>query len=272
MKIIALCLFILLTSPLRLIFSQSGERITTGLGMKTEVEIFLEEYRHYNVKEVKIESEDIHIFNKELKEDRLAVTLGVYALGEVKIPVTLYYLDGEIIKRAELSTLVVNVEEKELKNEDIRPIKTVVEINFIQWLFTAFLIILTAVIVYIVLKNKIPQKADSKTLSIREITLKRLKELKKQNLPGQKKYKEYYEKISYYMRYYIEKQYKINALNLTGLELDNKLKIIFNRKNLNRVTKLLIKCDKIKFSPQGRKPRYMEKIWEEAFTLISDEI
>ncbi|MGM0441295.1 MAG: hypothetical protein ACQEQC_02630 [Elusimicrobiota bacterium] len=252
-----------------ILYSRTAEKLKTGLGRKTALEIELNDYE--NVKGVELDSEDIHIFEKELKNNRIKITLGVYKTGDIKIPVKLYYLKEDMIKEKFLSPVKISVTEKEPEDENIRPLKTVVGKLSLWWIAGAVILLVVIVAVFMG-KRRQPQKKPDKILSWTELALRNLKKLKKRNLPGKEKYKDYYEGISYCVREYLENKYSVKALRLTRWELKAELENVLEDKNFNRTVELLKECDLVKFAPKGRKPRYVEKVWDEAFNLIKYDI
>ncbi|MEA3506642.1 MAG: hypothetical protein U9R36_04020, partial [Elusimicrobiota bacterium] len=244
----------------------------TMLGEKIRVEIKFP-YENREIKDIELQSDDVHIFKKDIAADSAELLIGVYNLGEIQIPIKLYYLENGKPKETELPGFKINVKETvkdREENGDIRPIKGPAAVFNPLWLIPAVLII--AVLIFIFFKNR-QKKAEreEKELTPREVALNSLREIKEKGLPSRGKYKEYYDAVSDCLRWYIELKYNIRALGSTFRELKEYLRQKLGGKDYGKLIKLLEECDHIKFTPQGRRPDNIEKTWKEAYKLIDNE-
>lgn len=240
------------------------------MGQRVGVDIVLAQSKGREIKGIELDSPDVHVFEKKIKKDKIHLTLGVYKLGEVEIPVKLFFNDNGKPMEAELPGFKLTVKENISKDGKLKPIKGV--IGFFNYFWLLPLIILIAVIGYLIWQQKRNIPEEVKEVTPLQWAQNRLEEIKNENLPGQGMYKEYYDAISDCIRTYLKKKHGISAMESTLSELRGILKEKFMSGVFLEVKNLLEECDWIKFTPQGEMPRNIEGIWSRAYKLVSHEL
>jgi hypothetical protein len=158
-------------------------------------------------------------------------------------------------------------------NNDIRPLKDVVEIG--GRFPTAYIIILVlmalAILIFAYFKNK--KKTEEKPVlpprPAEEIAREALKALIGMRLIEKGLIKEYHIKLSDIIRSYIENRYGISALDRTTRELSQEIKTKgIERPHADRINNFLEDCDMVKFAKYAPGRKEIEEIYKSAEEII----
>jgi len=264
----ALLALLLLVAPINLqIYPEKKEVL---LGEKTSVEIVIPNMENREIKGIELDSPDVHVFKKKFEKDRFSLEIGLYALGEKKIPVKIYFTENGKPQEKEMPGFKIKVVEAELKKPGIRPIKDVLGMFNPLWLL--LILPFLAVFGYLLFKKKEGTVSEEAAVSPRQLAQQRLQNIKREDLPGQRKFKEYYDSISDCLRVYLKEKYDISAPESTLYELQTILKEKFTSATYVKIRDLLQECDWIKFAPEGEEPENIEGIWERAYNMVSYEL
>ncbi|MEW6618071.1 MAG: BatD family protein [bacterium] len=196
--------------------------------------------------------------NKILIQYEYIIT--TYQTGKFKIPAVIieYILPNKEKRKIHSQEIKIEVKSVLPQNaKDIKDIKPPVEIkaDLTKWiwiLIIIFLILLISVIGLIYWNKRKKPPLEQEVEVIRpphEIAYEQLNKIRTSNLLTQGLVKEYYIQISDVIRQYIERRYKINALELTTQELIEKMKInLIGQDYVNLVNNFLKECDLVKFA------------------------
>jgi hypothetical protein len=108
----------------------------------------------------------------------------------------------------------------------------------------------------------------------RNWALKSLKELSKENLPQKQQYDDFYEKITFIVRKYIEDSYSIHAPTETTEEFLRQISnhSVFDEKTENMLALFLKNADTIKFSEHPSTPQECAQAQKTAEEFVSETI
>ncbi|MBN2407458.1 MAG: hypothetical protein JXJ19_07150 [Elusimicrobia bacterium] len=264
---IQLLIFLAVTSAVSLEIYPDKKEVS--LGEKVKISMMLQDPAGRELKGIELENEDVHVFKKKIGKDRLDIIIGAYKLGEVEIPVKIFYAEKGKAAEAELPGFRITVKSSSDENSRIRPIKDVVGI--FNYYIVILLLALTAAVICLLMRKK-KAVPEERVLTPLEWAQKRLQQIKEEDLPGKKDYKGYYDALSNCIRVYLEKKYAIKALESTLSELQAVLKERFSPEIYMKVRGFLEKCDWIKFAPEGEDPGNIEDTWQRAYGLVTDEL
>lgn len=109
-------------------------------------------------------------------------------------------------------------------------------------------------------------------LSPWELAIKRLEELRAENLPSAGNVKEYYSQLSDIIRHYLEDRFSIKAPDMTTEEFLSHLRnsSVLNGKQKESLKNFLTCCDMAKFARYLSSPQQMDESWEFAERLVSE--
>jgi hypothetical protein len=158
-------------------------------------------------------------------------------------------------------------------NDDIRPLKDVVEIGgrFPAAYIIILVLIALAVPVFIYFKNK--KKTEEKLVLpprlAEEIAKDALKALKEMRLAEKGLIKEYYIRLSDIIRTYIENRYRIFSMDRTTWELFQEMKSKrIERSHADKINYFLEDCDMVKFAKYTPDQKEIEEIYKKAEEII----
>jgi len=158
-------------------------------------------------------------------------------------------------------------------NNDIRPLKDVVEIGGrFPIVYIVILVLITlAVSVFIYFKNK--KKTEEKPVfpprPAEEIAKDALKALKEMKLIEKGLIKEYYIRLSDIIRTYIENRYRIFSMDRTTWELFQEMKSKrIERPHADKINYFLEDCDMVKFAKYTPDQKEIEEIYKKAEEII----
>ena len=158
-------------------------------------------------------------------------------------------------------------------NDDIRPLKDVVEIGgrFPVAYIVILVLITLAVLIFIYFKNK--KKAEEKPVSppgpAEEIARDALKALREMMLIEKGLIKEYYIRLSDIIRTYIENRYRIFSMDRTTWELFQEMKSKrIERSHADKINYFLEDCDVVKFAKYTPDQKEMEEIYKKAEEIV----
>lgn len=109
--------------------------------------------------------------------------------------------------------------------------------------------------------------------SAQEIALEMLDKLEKENLLSKGEFIEFYYQLSLILRFFIEKHYRINALEMTTSEIRYSLKTSESREK-SEILNLLTESDKVKFAkfiPQSDEAKTLFN-WLKAYLIAFDQM
>lgn len=159
-------------------------------------------------------------------------------------------------------------------NNDIRPLKDVVEIGggFSPAYIIILILIALAVFVFIYFKKKkkIEKKPVLPPMPAEDIARGALKALKDMKLAEKGLIKEYYIRLSDIIRAYIEDKYKIFAMDMTTWELFQEMKIRrVERPHVDKINNFLEDCDMVKFAKYTPDKKEIGDIYKQAEEIIN---
>ncbi|NQT46080.1 MAG: hypothetical protein HQ593_01200 [Candidatus Omnitrophica bacterium] len=192
---------------------------------------------------------------------KIVYTLTVFKTGDTAIsPIKVAYIDGD----KELSTLsqridirVESVLKGDLKGKDIRPLKGQVSLgrgvvsNLLRALL-ALLCLVGAVYLFLYIKRRRDELAQNLKAPERpphEVAYEALNKLKESPLLKDGKVKEYYIELSWIVRFYLEKRFKVSMTDRTTDEIfhimrENKIE----HSTVELVHDFLVSSDLVKFA------------------------
>lgn len=194
------------------------------------------------------------------QDNSINFILSVYKSGKVELlSVELQYEyenQQKFIKTKALPIEIKSVLNPQQPSQDILDIKGIAKFNhgFLWYLFFVMAIILLVVIIYLICKyikekNRKPtQEEIIQSIPPKEYALKQLDELLSLGLIQKGHIKEYYDKLSDIVRFYVSRIYSVDGMEKTTTELylmlKNKITPEYNRELKN----YLLNCDFVKFA------------------------
>ncbi len=213
-----------------------------------------------NIKPFEIKSVELSPIKKGQNrvQETFILTMTVFELGDLKIPPipVLYQVEGGEVGEARtepVSLKVASVGAKITDKDDIRPIKGPVSIGVIRfwtWVMgivagTLFIFLITKVVLR---KIKEMGSAESRKPAHERVLIE-IKRLKDKGYLEEKKFKEFYSELSDVLRLYLERAFKVEALERTTSELLDELKQKqFEATPLSQMKQVLEETDLIKFA------------------------
>lgn len=156
---------------------------------------------------------------------------------------------------------------KSLNNIDFSLTKTEkIALFFITYWWVFLLLVVIPIIVLIVMfyirKNKKEiETTPLPTISLKDEFLEKLKKVNEKSLWQNGKVKEYHTEVTFTIRLYITKRYKINALELTSTQIASSLKVeLFQEDLKQKMTFLLSLADMVKFAKEKPSSEENERI------------
>jgi len=194
------------------------------------------------------------------QDNSINFILSVYKSGKVELlSVELQYEyenQQKFIKTKALPIEIKSVLNPQQPSQDILDIKGIAKFNhsFLWYLYFVLVIILLAVIIYFVYKyikkkNRKPtQEEIIQAIPPKEYALKQLDELIALDLINKGNIKEYYDKLSDIIRFYISRTYSIDGMEKTTTELYSMLKNKIVPEDNRELKNYLLNCDFVKFA------------------------
>ncbi len=187
--------------------------------------------------------------------------LSVYKTGKVEllsveIPYT-YENQNKFVKTKAEPLEVKSVIDPKNLPQDIQDIKGIAKFSHgILWYLTFILIFLAlAVLVYYLIKkfmkeftNDLTPEEIIQSIPPKEYALKQLEELSSENLPQKGQIKEYYDKLSDIIRFYLKRTYFVDTMERTTTELYQMLKDKIAPEHNREIKIYLQNCDFVKFA------------------------
>jgi hypothetical protein len=263
-----------------------GDRILYTLTVKADPGVKLEPLAlgsnlgAFEVKDYKIydptKTKDGKIINKS------EYVITTFTTGEYVIPpITINYADPKGEKRKiqsePLFILVKSVGATESDKEDIRGLKPPIEIKGGYW---TYLLILPALVLlgafgflYYRQKSKalaLPKIPEELKKPAWEVAFLELENLKNSDILERKEIKKYYIILSDIIRKYLERRYRITALDRTTPEVKSEMKSVkADKEIIDSVYDFLFSCDLVKFAKYVPLKEEIEKDWNQAYTIVS---
>lgn len=263
-----------------------GDRILYTLTVKTDPEVKLEPLAlgsnlgAFEVKDYKIHDPEKTKDGKIVNKSEYIIT--TFTTGEYVIPpITINYTDpnGEKkqIQSEPLFILVKSVGATESDKEDIRGLKSPIEIKGGYWGYLLILPILALLgafgFLYYRQKTKavaLPKIPEELKKPAWEVAQLELENLKSSDLLERKEIKKYYIILSDIIRKYLERRYQITALDLTTQEVKGELKRVkAEGEVIDLVYGFLFSCDMVKFAKYIPSKEEIENDWNEASTIVN---
>lgn len=241
-----------------------GDRITLTLELEAtpDVEIILP---------IEVDFGDLEILGKRILDlkrmetgtviQKIVYTLTVFKTGDTAIsPIKVAYIDGD----KELSTSsqridirVESVLKGDLQGKDIRPLKGQMSLgrgmasNLLR-IFLVLLCLAGAIFLFLYIKRRQSDLAQNRKVPERppqEVAYEALNKLKESSLLKDGKVKEYYIELSWIVRFYLEKRFKVSMVDRTTDEVfhimrENKIE----HSTVELVHDFLVSSDLVKFA------------------------
>lgn len=158
-------------------------------------------------------------------------------------------------------------------NDDIRPLKDVMDISGRFPAVYVVILILTALaifaLIYLKKKKKEKEQPVLPPKPAEEIAKDALKALKGMKLIEKGMVKEYYIRLSDILRAYIENRYRIFAMDRTTWELFQEMKSRkIERRHMDRINDFLEECDMVKFAKYTPGEKETEEAYKRAEEII----
>lgn len=204
---------------------------------------------------------DFELLDVQSAQDgTLNFVLSVYKSGKVEllsveIPYT-YNDEKKFVKTKALPIEIKSVLNPQQPPTDIQDIKGIIKFNhgilwYIPFIVALIIIIIISYFIYkfIKKKNRIPtQEEIIQSIPPKEYALKQLDELMSLNLIEKGHVKEYYDKLSDIIRFYISRTYSVDGMEKTTTELYSMLKNKITPEQNRELKNYLINCDFVKFA------------------------
>jgi hypothetical protein len=158
-------------------------------------------------------------------------------------------------------------------NNDIRPLKDIVDISGEFPVLPVVILILAALavtaLIYFRKKRGKEEKPALPPKSAEEIARDALKALREMRLIEKGLIKEYYIRLSDIIRTYIENRYGIFSMDRTTLELFQEMKSKrIERSHVDKINYFLEDCDMVKFAKYTPDQKETEEIYKKAEEII----
>jgi len=248
-------------------FEIKTDKKQVKLGELFNVEIKVPSDKNIKIRGIEKLSDSIHIFKKKIKGNKIRLKLGIYQLGKVEIPLKIYLVENNKPRELKIPSFTISVSSSIKPINTIRPIKNVSGYFNPVWLIVIFFII---VFLYFHFKKKHKKKEKREFISVEDWFDSKLNEIKRIDYPSKGKFKEYYDALSDLLREYIQKKYSIKTMELTSEELFKVLKNSFSNDLYLKLRAIFTECDWIKFTPLGKKPESIERVFEEIRNLAKN--
>ncbi len=191
-------------------------------------------------------------------QETFILTMTVFDLGDLEIPAisVSYQTEGGVtgqLKTKPVKMKVVGVGAKITDKADIRPIKGPVSsglTRFWTWVMglLAGLLFIVFLTLFILRKIKEIRSAESRKPAHERVLIE-IKRLKDKGYLEERRYKEFYSELSDILRLYLERAFKVEALERTTSELVDELKQKqFNLTAVSQMKQVLEETDLIKFA------------------------
>jgi hypothetical protein len=151
------------------------------------------------------------------------------------------------------------------------PVWSISEIRNELLIGTSLLMLFIALVYFLKRKNKVEEIEELNVIKkpAHEIALESLNELRNQKLWQQGRVKEYHIVISDSLRTYLENRYAIGAMEMTSDEIIQSLRLIIADVELkNKLSRVLILSDMVKFAKEQPLPNENELSWEHAIEFV----
>ena len=158
-------------------------------------------------------------------------------------------------------------------NDDIRPLKDIVDISGGFPVLVAVIFILAAItvaaLIYFRKKRGKEEKSALPPAPAEEIARNALNALKEMKLIEKGLIKEYYIKLSDIIRAYLEDRYSVFAMDRTTWELFQEMKSKrIERLHVDRINDFLEDCDMVKFAKYMPSHKEIEEVYKRAEEIV----
>ncbi len=263
-----------------------GDRILYTLIVTTDPEVKLEPLAlgsnlgAFEVKDYKIHDPEKTKDGKVIDKSEYMIT--TFTTGEYVIPpITINYTDpkGEQkqIKSEPLFILVKSVGASESDKEDIRGLKSPIDIRGGYWVYLLILPVLALLgaggFLYYRQRAKgltLPEIPEELQKPAWEVAFLELESLKNSDLLKKKQIKKYFIILSDIVRKYIQRRYKISALDRTTEEIKGEVKRAKLEQAVSELTYVLLCfCDLVKFAKYIPSIEEIEKSLNDAYSIVN---
>jgi hypothetical protein len=206
----------------------------------------------------------------------IPVQLGTLKINEINIGyINLQTNENKIIivPSIELSVKPYPKPKKKVFDGEIIDIKKQIWVKNYLWLILCLLLVLS-ILGWIVYQYKLKPRMQTQNLNIeqqvdiKEVALKKLDDLWQKNYLSLGLIKEFYFELTEIVRWYIEKKFEVNALELTTEELFNVLKKKVDKKYNLELKSFLDNADLAKFAKYRPDEKQIVQDFETAKKLI----
>ena len=180
---------------------------------------------------------------------------GKVELLSVEIPY-IYNDQKKFVKTTALPIEIKSVLDPNNPSVDIRDIKEIIKFNhgllwYLTFVVILFILIIFSYFIYKFIKNKNrkpTQEEIIQSIPPKEYALKQLEELSSLNLIEKGHIKEYYDKLSDIIRFYVSRTYCVDGMEKTTTELYSMLKNKITPEQNRELKNYLVNCDFVKFA------------------------
>ena len=224
---------------------------------------------------------DFELLNVQPAQDgSVDFVLSVYKVGKtellsVEIPYT-YVDQKKFVKTNALPIEVNSVLDPKNPPADIQDIKGIIKFHhgllwYLPFLIALIILVIVSYFVYKYIKKKnrkLTQEEIIQSIPPKEYALKQLDELQILNLIEKGHVKEYYDKLSDIIRFYISRTYSVDGMEKTTTEFYSMLKNKIAPEHNRELKNYLINCDFVKFAKLIPSSEEIEKDFETAKGFI----
>ena len=224
---------------------------------------------------------DFELLNVQPAQDgSVDFVLSVYKVGKtellsVEIPYT-YVDQKKFVKTNALPIEVNSVLDPKNPPADIQDIKGIIKFHhgllwYLPFLIALIILVIVSYFVYKYIKKKnrkLTQEEIIQSIPPKEYALKQLDELQTLNLIEKGHVKEYYDKLSDIIRFYISRTYSVDGMEKTTTEFYSMLKNKIAPEHNRELKNYLINCDFVKFAKLIPSSEEIEKDFETAKGFI----
>ena len=224
---------------------------------------------------------DFELLNVQPAQDgSVDFVLSVYKAGKtellsVEIPYT-YVDQKKFVKTNALPIEVNSVLDPKNPPADIQDIKGIIKFHhgllwYLPFLIALIILVIVSYFVYKYIKKKnrkLTQEEIIQSIPPKEYALKQLDELQILNLIEKGHVKEYYDKLSDIIRFYISRTYSVDGMEKTTTEFYSMLKNKIAPEHNRELKNYLINCDFVKFAKLIPSSEEIEKDFETAKGFI----
>ena len=191
-------------------------------------------------------------------QETFRLTLTVFQTGDLKVPpIPVQFTDEAgnpgTVNTEPVSVKVVSVGKKLIDKDDIRSIKQPVSVGLLGfWMSLACfaIAVLFILLTILIVRRKIRERSEAESRKPPHERVKiELARLKDHGYLEEKNFKAFYSELSEILRRYLERRFRVEALERTSAELLEELKrLSLEKEILDEVREVLTETDLVKFA------------------------